>query len=214
MQLAELAKSHKEFKKKHQKEYAEHFKDLALNGQHPKILFISCSDSRVIPNLITHTAPGDLFIDRNVGNIVPPYSHEQRGTAVSASIEYAVSHLQVEDIIVCGHTHCGACKALYEDHEPDEKLEHLDWWLDYARDSKTQALATVGSQDKEKLLRATEQFNIITQIRNLMTYPLIQETLENKGIFIQGWYYHIESGDVEYFDPVEHRFRLLEDYPG
>ena len=212
MQLAELAKSHREFKQKHQKEYAEHFKELAVKGQSPKILFISCSDSRVVPNLITHTDPGDLFIDRNVGNIVPPYSHDKQGTAVSATIEYAVSHLHVEDVIVCGHTHCGACKALYEEHAPDEKLEHLQWWLEFANEAKLEALGTVGRHDQQKLLQATERFNIITQIRNLLTYPVIQDALETEGIFIQGWYYHIESGDVEYFDPVEHRFKLLEEY--
>ncbi len=210
--LRKLAQSYKAYKEKHRKEYKEKYKELVEKGQNPRTLFIGCSDSRVVPNIITGTDPGDIFVDRNVGNIVPPYMHEKPGTAVSATIEYAVSHLHVQDIIVCGHTHCGACKALYEKYEPDEKLEHLSWWLDFAKSAKLEALAMIGESNEDMLLQATERFNIIEQLKNLLTYPLIQEELEKGNIFIQGWYYHIETGDVEYFDPVEHRFKLLDEY--
>ncbi len=210
MSVAELAKSHKKFKEKYAREYAEHFKELAQKGQNPKTLFISCSDSRVVPNLITHTRPGDLFIDRNVGNLVPPFKLDSDCVAISASIEYALFDLKVENIIVCGHTHCGACKALYEDLPEDSRIEHLKRWLHYADGSKEQALAMVGTQEKEKLYRATERFNIIQQLKHLLTYPLVKEGVEAGNLFIQGWYYHIESGELEYFDPVEHRFVPLE----
>jgi carbonic anhydrase len=212
MQLEKLAKSHKEFKEKYLSEYATRFQELAVKGQSPKVLFISCSDSRVIPNLITHTNPGDLFIDRNVGNLVPPFQPGSECTAVSASIEYAVAHLQVEDIIVCGHSFCGACKALYEESDPnDTKTEHLTRWLEYAKESKLSALAMVGREDKDALLRATERFNVIAQLKNLLSYHVVQDALEEGKLFIQGWYYHIESGDLEYFDPIEHRFKALDE---
>ncbi len=212
MQFTKLAKSHQEFKNKHLKEYADQFKELALKGQSPKVLFISCSDSRVIPNLITHTKPGELFIDRNVGNLVPPYQKDSSCTAVAASIEYAIEHLHVEDIIICGHSYCGACKALYEEHDTeDPNTEKLIQWLEYAKESKISALAMVGKENKEKLLRATERFNLIEQLRHLLTYPVVQKALKEGQLFIQGWYYHIESGDLEYFDPIEHRFKPLND---
>ncbi len=210
--LQKLAHSYKQYKEKHRKEYKEKYKDLVEKGQSPRTLFIGCSDSRVVPSIITGTDPGDIFVDRNVGNIVPPYIHDKQGTAVAATIEYAVSHLKVEDIIVCGHTHCGACKALYEKHEHDERLEHLEWWLDFAKNAKLEAMAMIGGSDENLLLRSTERFNIIEQLKNILTYPLIQEELERENIFIQGWYYHIETGDVEYFDPIEHRFKLLDEY--
>lgn len=210
--LKRLAKSYKDYKVKHRKDYAKKYRELVEKGQSPKTLFIGCSDSRVVPNIITGTDPGDIFVDRNVGNIVPPYQHDKDGTAVSASIEYAVAHLHVEDIIVCGHTHCGACHALYENHAPDEKLEHLDWWLSFAKNAKLEALAMIGQSNEDQLLRATEKFNIIEQLKNLLTYPIIQDELESGNIYIQGWYYHIETVDVEIFDPLEHRFKALDDY--
>ena len=116
----------------------------------------------------------------------------------------------MENIIVCGHTHCGACKALYEDLPEDERIEHLRRWLRFAEGTKEQALAMVGIQEKERLYRATERLNVIQQLKNLLTYPLVKEAVEAGDLFIQGWYYHIESGELEYFDPVEHRFVPLE----
>jgi carbonic anhydrase len=210
MSLKELATSHAEFKQKHQKELAQHFAELAEKGQNPETLFISCSDSRVLPNLITNTKPGDLFIDRNVGNLIPPFMHNSECTAISASVEYAIHHLHVKNIIVCGHTHCGACAALYEENDSeDQDTEHLVRWLQFANSAKMEAVAMIGKQDKEQLLRATERFNVIEQLRHLLTYPVVQKAIEEDSLFIQGWYYHIENGDVEYFDPIEHRFKLL-----
>lgn len=209
-----LVDAHKEFKETHAKEYAEHFKKLAQEGQNPKTLFISCSDSRVVPNLITHTKPGELFIDRNIGNIVPPFREDSECAAIPASVEYSVHELGVENIIICGHTDCGACKALYEDLPNAGEIVHISKWLSYAHDARDQALALVGQQDKKALYAATERFNIIEQLKNLMSYPLVKQKVLEGKLFIQGWYYHIDSGDLEFFDPVEHRFKLLEEFAG
>lgn len=214
MGVETLAKSHQDFKRIYKQEYVERFKELAEKGQSPKTLFISCSDSRVVPNLITHSDPGDLFIDRNIGNIVPPFDPDCECAAIPASVEYAIFELHVEDIIICGHTDCGACKALYEDLPHEVEISHIEKWLRFAQPAKEKAETLAGVGDTAKLLAATEKFNIIEQLTNLMSYPLVKQKVRDGELQIQGWYYHIDSGDLEYFDPVEHRFFPLDKISG
>ena len=211
MSVGELVKSYEGFKKKYGKEYSDLFKELVESGQSPKTFFIACSDSRVVPNLITNTKPGDLFISRNIGNFIPPFEESMSASATPAALEYAVSVLNVDNIIICGHTHCGACKSLYEDI-PDDNLEmkNIKKWLNFGTSAKEQALAFVGKDNKDALYRATEKFNVIDQLKNLLTYPAIKRRVTEGNLFIQGWYYHLQNGDVEYFDPLEHRFLPIE----
>jgi len=110
MDFSSIIKGSEHFKNKDFKKYKNKFIDLVKNGQHPKVLFIGCSDSRVVPNLITQSEPGDLFVMRNIGNFVPPFKPDVDFHGTAAAIEYAVSILKVTDIIVCGHSHCGAIK--------------------------------------------------------------------------------------------------------
>ena len=202
-----LIKSHKQFKKKYGEKYSSLFQKLVDEGQSPKTLFIACSDSRVVPNLITYTKPGDLFIARNIGNFVPPFNPDSGASATPAVIEYALSVLNVENIILCGHTHCGACKSLHEDiPEDDIEMSNIRKWLRFGESAKEQALAFVGKENKAKLYAATEKFNVIEQLKNLLTYPAVKRKVAEGKIFVQGWYYHLDSGELEYFDPVEHRF--------
>lgn len=158
-------------------------------GQKPKALFIGCSDSRVIPTMITSSNPGDLFVVRNVGNFVPPYKpdHDFHGTA--AGIEYAVNVLGVEEIIICGHSHCGARESLYQTID-DTSLVHVKKWLELGKKAKEMALELKGLwKTHEELMRLTEKLSILTQIENLMTYPYIKERLDAGKIFVHGWYY-------------------------
>ena len=202
-----LIKSHKQFKKKYGKKYSSLFQKLVDEGQSPKTLFIACSDSRVVPNLITYTKPGDLFIARNIGNFVPPFNPDSEASATPAVIEYALSVLNVDNIILCGHTHCGACKSLHQDIPDDDiEMSNIKKWLRFGESAKEQALAFVGKKDKEKLYAATEKFNVIEQLKNLLTYPAVKRKVAEGEIFVQGWYYHLDNGELEYFDPVEHRF--------
>ncbi len=202
-----LIKSHKQFKKKYGKKYSSLFQKLVDEGQSPRTLFIACSDSRVVPNLITYTKPGDLFIARNIGNFVPPFDPGSEASATPAVIEYALSVLNVDNIILCGHTHCGACKSLYQDIPDDDiEMSNIKKWLRFGESAKEQALAFVGKKDKEKLYAATEKFNVIEQLKNLLSYPAVKRKVAEGKIFVQGWYYHLDNGELEYFDPVEHRF--------
>ncbi|WP_201352629.1 carbonic anhydrase [Hydrogenimonas urashimensis] len=193
--------------KKHEKEYRE----LVKKGQSPKALFIGCSDSRVLPNLITSTGPGDLFVFRNVGNFVPPYKPDNDYHATAAAIEYAAYELSVEEIIVCGHSDCGACKALYEDHSAHRhEMIHTIKWLELGMPAKELALRSVGEDDRSELLEATEKFSVIFQLQNLLTYPNVRKRVMEGSLYLHGWYYRLDRGEIEYFDPEAQAFLPLE----
>ena len=206
MSLNNFAEGHELFQSAYFKKHEQELLDLATKGQHPKALFIGCSDSRVIPDLMLQTDPGDLFVVRNVGNFVPPYKEDEDYHGTGAGIEYAVSVLNVKEIIICGHTHCGACKALYEPID-NPALVHVKKWLDLGEKAKSMAMISMGrGSDKEELLRLTEKLSVICQIENLMTYPFVKQKLDNEELFIHGWYYNIETGDIDCYDPDTYEF--------
>lgn len=199
------------FKKSYFKKHERELLDLAHNGQHPKALFIGCADSRVVPNLITQTNPGELFVLRNIGNLVAPYKPDEDYHSTAAGIEYAVAALEVSEIIICGHTHCGAIASLFK--EIDEKqFIHTKKWLTLGNKAKSLALLALGKNaDKEELLRLTGKLSVISQIENLLTYPCVKEQVDAGTLHIHGWMYDIENGDIEYYDPDEYAFKSLSD---
>ncbi len=208
MNLLEYAKGNELFKK-YFKQNKDDLLNLVKNGQKPKALFIGCSDSRVIPDMMLQTKPGDLFVLRNVGNFVPPYKPDNDFHATASGIEYAISVLKVKEVIVCGHSYCGACASLYEDID-DPNLTHTVKWLELGKKAKQSALLALGKNaDRDDLLRATEKLSIIFQIENLLTYPKVKKRFENGDLHIHGWYYHIESGSIEYYDAENDEFRPL-----
>ena len=210
MSLKKLVESHQKFKEKYHKKYYDMFRELVEKGQSPKSLFIGCSDSRVVPNLITSTDPGELFVIRNVGNFVPPFRPDSDYHGTAAAIEYAVSVLKVENVIVCGHTHCGACEHLYHAIPDDPELIHVKKWLEIAEPVKAHVLQ-LHAEDDEIRYRMTEKFNIIEQLFNLFSYPAIQRRALEGNLTLQGWYYHIQSGEIEYFNPETNAFESVTD---
>jgi len=201
-----LIKGNELFQSSYFKENEKELVKLAKHGQRPKALYIGCSDSRVIPDLMMQSKPGDLFVIRNVGNFVAPYRPDEDYHSTAAAIEYAVSVLNVEEIIICGHTHCGACKALYETID-DPELIHTRHWLKLGEKAKDMAVNSLGSDaQEEKLLRLTEQFSIITQLEHLLTYPSVQRRVKSGEVHIHGWYYDIENGNINYYDPEQSCF--------
>lgn len=173
-------------------QYRERFQALVDDGQHPTTLFIGCSDSRLVPYLLTGAQPGELFLVRNVGAFVPPYdgSHGHHGTA--AAIEFAVLSLNVSRIVVCGHSHCGAIKALYGEVSPE--AQNLRRWLDLGRE------AMLPVQPGPEALRRTEQRAVVLQLERLMNYPMVRARVEAGTITLHGWHYVIEEGEVHVFD--------------
>lgn len=205
-----LLKGNDLFKKSYFKEHAQDLVDLAKNGQHPKALFIGCSDSRVVPNLITQSSPGDLFVVRNVGNFVAPYKPDEDFHSTASAIEYAVSALHVTQIIICGHTQCGAIAALYENIN-DPAMIHTKKWLTLGEKAKSIALLSLGKEaEQERLLRLTEKLSVVTQIENLLSYPSVKEKVDVGEIHIHGWLYDISTGAIEYYDPDDSTFKILE----
>lgn len=176
----------------------EQFQNLVKDGQHPTILFIGCSDSRLVPYLLTGTGPGELFIVRNVGAFVPPYDGSAGYHGTSAAIEFAVLNLKVSRIVVCGHSHCGGIRALYE--EVDPQARNLAAWLELGRE------AALPVQVTPEALRRTEQRAVVLQLERLMGYPMVRKQVEAGKMALHGWHYVIEEGEVHVFDVKSGQF--------
>jgi len=176
----------------------DQFQSLVEDGQHPNTLFIGCSDSRLVPYLLTGAGPGELFMVRNVGAFVPPHDGSAGYHGTAAAIEFAVLRLGVERIIVCGHSHCGGIRALYEDATPHAK--NLNAWLDLGRE------AVLPVQVSPEALRRTEQRSVLLQLERLMGYPMVRERVEAGRLLLHGWHYVIEDGEVHVFDLRSGRF--------
>jgi carbonic anhydrase len=191
------------------KENSNKLVELVEKGQNPKALFIGCADSRVIPNLITQTDPGDLFVIRNVGNFVAPYKPDEDYHSTAAGIEYGVTALNVSEVIICGHTQCGAIASLYQNLD-DKPFIHTKKWLSLGENAKTSAIKRLGENgDHEELLRITEKLSVVNQIENLMSYPYVRERVEKGNLNIHGWLYNMVTGEIEYYDPDESQFKAL-----
>ncbi|MCX7991883.1 MAG: carbonic anhydrase [Proteobacteria bacterium] len=191
----------------HYKEEKDFFEKLG-DGQAPPVLLITCSDSRIDPNLITNSKPGEIFIVRNVGNIVPPFSAVSDKNSIAAAIEFAIEGLNIRDIIICGHSDCGAMKAIYEEDKFFEKMPHLKNWLFFAQPVK-EKIKQLEISHKNEIQQLTEKNNVLSQLENLISYPIIKELLEKAEIRLYGWYYEIKTGKIYELDRETKRFQPL-----
>lgn len=171
--------------------------------QNPEALFLTCSDSRIVPELITQTRPGDLFICRNAGNIAPAYGQSTGG--VSATIEYAILALGVRDIIICGHSDCGAMRALLNP-ESLTSMPVVASWLKYAERARFLVRENYAYLEGDALLRALTEQNVIAQLDNLRTHPSVAARLHKGELALHGWVYDIPHGQVSAHDPATGRF--------
>jgi carbonic anhydrase len=174
----------------------EFFQSL-ITRQQPTALFITCSDSRINPNLLTQASPGELFILRNAGNIVPPHGSTLGG--VAATLEYAVAVLKVKHIILCGHTHCGAMKAMLH-REELKSLRAVAQWLGYAEAARRIVEENFGRLEEQSKWRAAIQENILVQLGHLRTHPSVAARLARSDLQLHGWLYKLESGEVLTYD--------------
>jgi carbonic anhydrase len=184
------------------------FESLA-HGQSPETLFITCSDSRIDPNLLTKSQPGDLFILRNAGNIIPPHSGQAGGE--TATVEFAVAGLGVKDIIICGHSHCGAVKGLFEPGL-SESLPAVAQWLSHAEATKRIIDDNYADLSPENRITAAIEENVLVQLENLRTLPCVKSRLVKGDLRLHGWVYKIETGDVFAYDRMDGQFVPLEQY--
>ena len=189
-------------------EHKELFERLG-NKQSPHTLFIGCSDSRVVPNLITNTLPGELFVVRNIGNIVPHYRISEEFLATTSAIEYAINILKIKNIIICGHSNCGGCASLYEDEKKLNLVPAVKRWLDLISDIKDEVLK-YKNLDNAKRAWITERLNVINSIENLKTFPFVKDLIKSGDLKIYGWHYVIETGELYDYCDDSKSFRLLE----
>lgn len=171
----------------------QHLFESLSEGQSPHTLMITCSDSRIDPNLVTQTKPGEIFVVRNAGNIIPPYGSSKGGE--EAAIEFAIDGLGISNIVVCGHTQCGAMAALMGNVNIDS-LPAVKSWLNHAAATKKR----LQQQQKESSLKCAIEENVLVQIDNLKTHPAVSAALKAKLVKIYGWIYHFESGSVKVYD--------------
>lgn len=178
-------------------------------SQNPHTLFIGCSDSRVVSNLITNTLPGELFVIRNIANIVPPYRESEEFLATTSAIEYAVNILNIKTILICGHSNCGGCNALFMDKTTAARIPHTSRWLQLAR-SVRQKMDNLRIDNPAIREWMTEQLNIVEQMNHLLSYPYIRDKYLSGEIDILGWYYIIETGEVFNYDKEQQKFIKIE----
>lgn len=191
-----------QFQSTHFSEHQELFAQLA-KGQHPETLLITCSDSRIVPDLLTQTQPGELFVIRNAGNIIPPYGAANGGEG--ATVEFAIGALNVKHIVVMGHSHCGAMKGLLQP-EGLTALPLVANWLKHAEATRRVAMETYPDFVGEDLLNATIKENVLVQLDNLRTYPAVAARLAKGEVTFHAWVYEIESGRILAYDPALARF--------
>lgn len=202
------AKEHQEFRALYYKEHEKEFLRLVKEGQNPQVLMVSCSDSRLVSDLIIGTRPGTAFVIRNAGNFVPAYDPDVvDGTA--ATIQYGVEVLNIKHIIVCGHSHCGAIKGLFENIDP-KKLGLLKGWLEWGESAKRMTLLTLNpTATPAEKYQLAEHLSVIYQLEHLMSYPFIKARVKKEELVLHGWYYDIENGQIEYYDPEKYTFVSL-----
>ena len=190
--------------------YRKLFRKLSQEGQNPHTLFITCSDSRVLAELITQSKPGDLFVVKNVGNIVPPSSVVGTTNSTAAAIEFAVESLRVSDIVVCGHTQCGAMEALLRGLPSPVTQPHLSEWLALAAPVRhvLQSEYTHLKSHEEQVTAAGEE-NVLFALENLTTYPCVQNRLADGSLRLHGWFFTIATAELFAFDPDSKQFLPL-----
>lgn len=190
--------------------YKRLFKRLSRDGQKPHTLFITCSDSRVLAELITQSQPGDLFVVKNVGNIVPPVTVVGETNSTAAAVEFAVDVLQVSDIVVCGHSQCGAMHALLNDPPRGENLSHLQQWLEVAAPVRD-VIERQYTHLTDPVLReaAAAEENVLFALENLSTYPSVLARLGSGELRLHAWFFKIDTADLFAYDPDAKQFAPL-----
>lgn len=205
-----IAGIHK-FQKDELGKYQELFCRLSREGQNPHTLFITCSDSRVLAELITQSQPGDLFVVKNVGNIVPPANVHGSTNSTAAAIEFAIETLGVSDVVVCGHSLCGAMSALLNGLPDQTLMPHLGEWLEVAapvrqlieRDYKY-------LNNHEARITAAAEENVLFALENLQTYPVVSKKLAEGTLRLHGWFFQIATGEMFAYDPISQQFHPIE----
>ncbi|NJK56752.1 MAG: carbonic anhydrase [Pleurocapsa sp. SU_5_0] len=201
--MKKLIRGLDKFRKTYVSSHQELLEQLAL-GQKPRVLFVACSDSRVDPNLITNTDVGELFVIRNAGNIIPPYGAANGGEG--GTIEYAISALGIEQVVICGHSNCGAMKGLLKLNKLQKDMPLVYDWLKHAEATRRLVMENYSHYNDEDLMDMLVAENVLIQIDNLKTYPIVKARLHQGRLKIYAWVYNIETGNVLAYDARTHTY--------
>lgn len=188
------------------------YEDLVKNGQNPKTMVIACSDSRVDPSIILNSSPGELFVVRNVANLVPPFDNDPKHHGTSAALEFAVQGLKVENIVILGHSHCGGIRALLSE---DKKLigpkqaDFISSWMSIAKEAKEKALAECKKQPIDHKEKICEEHSLAISMNNLLTFPWIEEKVKLGLLALHAWRFDLTNGVLQRFNPESKKFEDL-----
>ena len=204
-----LIQGFRRFREQHFTQDDALYRQLVAQGQAPKTLVVACCDARVDPAIVLDCAPGDLFVIRNVANLVPPSGTLSGHHGTSSALEYGVRNLGVQHIIVLGHAHCGGIRTLVETggaHNPDS---FIDDWMHLAEDARVTVERDMPGAPLDVRIQACEQRAILISLRNLMTFPWVRERVENGTLTLRGWYFDIEHGQLLQYDASANTFTAL-----
>jgi len=202
--VEDLLAGHGRFRATYAADERDFLQRLATEGQRPRALFIGCSDSRVVPELLTGARPGDLFVVRNIANRAPPWS--ERDDGVAAAVEFAIGQLGTSDVIVCGHDGCGGVSAALDPPPPGRSRSRLDRWLRGIEPAVARS-RQVGGTREQLLLRAVEE-NVLEGLTNLAAYPVVARALSTGRVRLHGWVYDLVEALVRVHDPARDEFIL------
>jgi carbonic anhydrase len=205
--LNELTEGFRRFRARHFAEDDALYHQLATQGQTPKFLIVACCDSRVDPAIVLDCAPGDLFVVRNVANLVPPAEGHAGHHGTTAALEYGVRFLGVRHIIVLGHAQCGGIRALMDGIGIDDPDSFIKDWMKLAEPARTSVENEMADAAPETRIRACEQRAIGVSLQNLMTFPWVRDRVNNGSLFLHGWYFDIEQGQLLQYSPATRTFK-------
>jgi len=205
--IAKLAAGFKRFRDEGFPQQRAVYETLVDEGQRPRVALIACSDSRVDPATVLNADPGELFVIRNVANLVPPHEVEGQYHGTSAALEFAVEHLEVGHLIVLGHAHCGGIRSLFAAADEDTAGHQFVLpWMSLVRSAYLRVQGTMPDASDDEKARACEQSAVLVSLENLMTFPAIGERVGDGRLALHGWYIDIRSCELHVYDPVERRF--------
>lgn len=209
-EITQLKEGYKKFRQKYFNEANDLFDNLIRRGQQPKVLIISCCDSRVDPSIILGCEPGDLFVIRNVANLVPPYENFSSYHGTSAAIEFGVNSLGVTDVIILGHSYCGGIRALLEGVELVKKEGYVSKWMELAISAREQAIKSHPTYNLDQQVDVCSQYALIHSLSNLMTFPWLKEKVEAGNLALHAWYFDLSTGLIEVLNQENNMFETME----
>lgn len=209
-EIDNLLDGYRRFRRRFYEEGVDVYRGLCANGQHPKAIVIACCDSRVDPAIVCDTAPGDLFVVRNVANLVPPCAVDVHNHGTSAALEFAVNYLEVRHVIVLGHACCGGINALMRGLSDDRPHDFVTNWMNIAGNVRKAILHEMPGATLEVQAHAAELRSIVASLNNLMTFPWVRERVEQGALAIHGWYFDMQSGELQVYNPELPGFEPLD----